>query len=403
MHRRGFTVVEILVVLTIMGVLLVLGVVNLRNSQINSRDTERKTDIDTISTHLETFYRTGTKESVTFYRYPSLEMFDGTEATLQRFLQDANMTALTPPGVANAAAGFVAAENNDQTITGISPQPTINQYVYQPLMNDGNLCTTEEDDCVSFNLFYRLEADDTIYKVSGKNKGGNPDNPVPIDPLQDGLVAWWKMNGNANDSARLNNGNVIGAVPTTGQNGQANGAYSFNGVNSFIEYNPESIKNTDIPLTVSAWVRWDMPHDTMFNAFSSDNGALYNGFWFNLNASGTVSINYGDGTGGGAGNRRSLTSTSTMPNDGNWHHVVGIIRGATDMSMYVDGTSYAGTYSGTGGDMVHYQSTTTYLSTTGSYYPQGPYFGKGSVDDLRIYDRDLSASEVSSLYSQGAQ
>ena len=55
MKRRGFTIVELIIVITIMGTLLILGVVNLRGSQANSRDAERRTDIETIATHMETF------------------------------------------------------------------------------------------------------------------------------------------------------------------------------------------------------------------------------------------------------------------------------------------------------------------------------------------------------------
>jgi len=49
MKRRGFTIIELIIVVTIMGILLTIGVVNLRGSQANGRDAERKVDVDTIA------------------------------------------------------------------------------------------------------------------------------------------------------------------------------------------------------------------------------------------------------------------------------------------------------------------------------------------------------------------
>jgi len=65
MNRRGFTIVELIIVITIMGILITLGVVNLRSAQANGRDTERKTDIDTIAQHLEVYFTSGTDSSAT--------------------------------------------------------------------------------------------------------------------------------------------------------------------------------------------------------------------------------------------------------------------------------------------------------------------------------------------------
>jgi len=54
--------------------------------------------------------------------------------------------------------------------------------------------------------------------------------------LQDGLVAYYRFNGNANDdSGNGNHGTVHGAVPCQDRAGQANSAYCFDGVDDFIE------------------------------------------------------------------------------------------------------------------------------------------------------------------------
>jgi hypothetical protein len=56
------------------------------------------------------------------------------------------------------------------------------------------------------------------------------------EDLNSGLVAYYPFNGNANDeSGNGNNGNVFGATLSIDKNGTANRAYSFNGLNNYIE------------------------------------------------------------------------------------------------------------------------------------------------------------------------
>lgn len=164
MKRQGFTIIELIIVITIMGILLVLGVVNLSGSQASSRDAERKTDIETIAAHLETFYTSGTDSSTNVGRYPGTGII-GQETTT---LRDLDTKSIMAPG--ETVSSLVAATNNVQTTAGVLPQPAINRYVYQPLQQDGTLCTTGAQQCQKFNLFYRLETDNTVYVLTSKNQ-----------------------------------------------------------------------------------------------------------------------------------------------------------------------------------------------------------------------------------------
>jgi hypothetical protein len=70
-----------------------------------------------------------------------------------------------------------------------------------------------------------------------------------------GLVGYWPFNGNANDeSGNGNNGTVNGATLTTDRFGVANKAYSFNGVNDYINCGNNSILEMSNLLSVSLWL-----------------------------------------------------------------------------------------------------------------------------------------------------
>ena len=167
MYRRGFTVVELVIVITIMGILLVLGVVNLRGAQANARDEERKTDIESISLHLENFYTSGNDVSTTFGDYPSTAII-GNERTTLRDIDPKSIVA--PGGLTPSSLVAEVSATPLQTTAGVNPQPTTGQYVYQPLQADGTLCTTAAQECRKFNLFFRLETDNLVYMVTSKNQ-----------------------------------------------------------------------------------------------------------------------------------------------------------------------------------------------------------------------------------------
>lgn len=174
MTRRGFTIVELIITITIMGILMTLAVVSVSSTQLKSRDDKRKSDIESIANNLESFYVSGTDNSTSFARYPTTAIV-GSAASITASLRDADMKSFLPPGTTNVAVTFLASTNTGsapaiQTTAGVTPQPTTSQYVYQPIKSDGSVCVAAEIDCRKFNLFYRLEADNVVYKVTSKNQ-----------------------------------------------------------------------------------------------------------------------------------------------------------------------------------------------------------------------------------------
>jgi hypothetical protein len=80
---------------------------------------------------------------------------------------------------------------------------------------------------------------------------------------------------------------------------------------------------------------------------------------------------------------------------GQWNHVVFIYDDSFDVSLYVDGVFQETITHTTGGN-----SNTGALLIGKSYPATGGYFD-GLIDDVRIYNRVLSADEIKRLYNTG--
>jgi len=169
--RKGFTLVEIVVTVTIIGILLILAFVNLTSSQVNARDSERKSDVETAAVHLETYYASGFDETAANGSYPSTALTTDV-ASMKSALRDVDLDSITAPGAGGPLDTFISATNAIETVGGVTPSPTVSEYVYQPLAWNGSgwvLCE-EGLECRRFNIFYRLETDDAVYKVSSRTQ-----------------------------------------------------------------------------------------------------------------------------------------------------------------------------------------------------------------------------------------
>ncbi len=177
MKRRGFTVVELVITITIMGILITLAVVNLNSSQVNARDTERKSDVESLVANLEAYYNNTNPATTTGGGgyYPGTQMISNA-ANVRSLLPDIDLKVTRAPGVTDSAPiSFVAATNNTVSTTAILPLPSSDNdvYVYQPLARDGSLCTTASSTnpaCVKFTIYYYQESTGTVVMLASRHQ-----------------------------------------------------------------------------------------------------------------------------------------------------------------------------------------------------------------------------------------
>ena len=179
MKRRGFTILEIIITITIMSVLMLLSTVAFNSTMVSSRDSKRKEDVTTLALQIESYYNSGNDNDSTIGQYPSVDptnpLTDGdkttnsNETSMLRNLDVVNLVA--PSSTANVLSSLIPAANAVQTVAGVLPQPTISEYVYQPIASDGTLCDDiSTKNCTKFNIYYMTESDNTVMMVTSRHQ-----------------------------------------------------------------------------------------------------------------------------------------------------------------------------------------------------------------------------------------
>ncbi len=207
------------------------------------------------------------------------------------------------------------------------------------------------------------------------------DTPAPTASDETGLVGYWKMddltNGNTTDSSgRGNNGSVVGASFTN--NGRWNNAFSYDGSADSIV-----VSNLGIPQNANASIS----------------------MWININQSAVSRGAYNDLIIGVAGSTFSFYQHSAnnflyltgadyfgiAPTINTWHHIVLTWAGNTSSALlYYDGTAYSSTIQGISDNI----GAISYASI--GYSDANSFLGK--IDEVKMYNRTLSSSEVQELY-----
>ena len=203
--------------------------------------------------------------------------------------------------------------------------------------------------------------------------------------LNNGLVGYWPFNGNANDeSGNGNDGTVNGATLTEDRFGNSGKAYNFDGISN-------CISTADIDLydnyTISVWA---YPIG-IYGALVDKNGenSSHSGYVLIYNNS-TYGL-YGHVGWSGITNNNIYPSNNRPLSLNQWQNCILSVNNGI-ASLYVNGLL---TYSQTG---VNSTSLNNDILLFGKSVWGGNPFN-GSLDEIRIYNRALSASEVSYLAS----
>ncbi|MCX6272802.1 MAG: dockerin type I domain-containing protein [Bacteroidetes bacterium] len=214
-----------------------------------------------------------------------------------------------------------------------------------------------------------------------------------------GLVAWYPFNGNALDmSGNGNSGTVNGATICADRFGSPNSAYNFDGMNDYIGI--PSLSTLDYkPITYSVWINlneyisisegWQsMVIIGRDRRFCGSSGAiqLFSSIPENIDNE----IDYYTGSSG--------FRSYYKPNLNEWVNITFTLNEQDSAKLFINGTLVNNGYFAAISDLVIPLLIGCRDNGSGGYQ----YFFKGKIDDIRIYNRALSQSEITALYNESS-
>jgi type IV pilus assembly protein PilA len=128
---QGFTIVELLIVIVVIGILALLVITTYSGIQAKARNSKRQTDVQSIQTQVEAFF------SENGY-YPSRTDMNDT-SFLSSKLKSLDSGALVDPSNPTKSQTLVAA-------------PAAKSYAYAVTDSSGNSCETDDTTCAKYTL-----------------------------------------------------------------------------------------------------------------------------------------------------------------------------------------------------------------------------------------------------------
>jgi hypothetical protein len=230
-------------------------------------------------------------------------------------------------------------------------------------------------------------------RLSAVSLANNTDGscvPAPSD-----LVSWWPADGDALDIVSGNNGSLQnGATFAPGRVAQA---FSMDGVDDYVQFG-DILDGLNGGFTLDAWIQ---------TTATVGNKAIIAKYW-TTGSSWVVRTNENDprkvdftvcspSCESLEGHAVQLVSASDI-NDGAWHFIAATFDGATQR-LYVDGVLEASaTNTNPAWTDNHHFCIGSFCDSSGNSFST---FG-GLIDEVEIYNRALSASEIQAIFAAGS-
>ncbi|MDD3816153.1 MAG: LamG domain-containing protein, partial [Desulfocapsaceae bacterium] len=213
--------------------------------------------------------------------------------------------------------------------------------------------------------------------------------PVPTD-----VTAWWRAENNADDSAGTNDGILInGTTFTSGKVGQA---FSFDGVNDYVDL-PDGFADFTNGFTVGLWANPSASGNwarflELGNGYQNDN-ILF------LRRQTTDQLAFQVYSGG------VLTGTAyalnAITND-EWHYYAATMDASGNVQLYKDGAPLTMAVDSSAVAVpANVTRTINYIGKSSWPTPPDEYY-TGKIDEVMIFNRALSANEIGALYNSGS-
>ena len=239
--------------------------------------------------------------------------------------------------------------------------------------------------------------------------------------LPDGVVAYYKLDDGtsgstpttATDSFNDNDGTLTN-TPAWTTSGRFNNALQFTGGTGT---DADYVSMGDVPvvdninrLSVEFWMKGGATQKdwAVLVAKADDDqnsgSATNQNAWAIQRAGSTDALRFGIVKGAGTSSVFYSVVSSAGIFDDKWHHIAAIYNG-TDLRIYKDGALFCTPVSASGVTIANSPRSLTIGSYNAAAYSGGTNWDAraftGSIDDVVLYNRALSSTEIKSLYDRG--
>jgi lysophospholipase L1-like esterase len=216
-----------------------------------------------------------------------------------------------------------------------------------------------------------------------------------------GLIGWWSAEGSAINSINTNNGILQGGATATAT-GMVGSAFGFDGTNAYVQI-PDSPAFHPTNFTIEFWVRFTSldsagsggsPAGDQYIVFKQNSrNSSFEGFDLSKTRSGNDVFRFLVSSSSG---QSVEIHSATAISAGTWYHVAAV-RSPNMISLYVNGQIENQATVSFGQD---YGTLPLYFGTSGQSFWDHKL--KANLDEVSLYSRPLSSSEITAIYSAGA-
>lgn len=413
----GFTLIELLAIIAILAVLVIVVVLTLNPAGLlaESRDATRISDMATLTSALSYSLADNASESMGSANTVYVSLPDPTATSSARD-QCQGLSLLTlPAGYTYQCAASstyrltngngwipVNLQNNSFGFSlselPIDPVNTSSSRHYYTYETDGN--GRFEVTSVMESAKYQLGGSADVIGPDGGTlasvyEKGSKLGLEPLDYGDNSLVGFWSLSEGAGSTAYDDSGNGDNGT-WSGTASGASGYYSpgkigpwagaFDGTSTYIDLGNAPMINPVSAITLSGWENNSSGSGYEPIVYKHPGNNLF-GYALWVVVGSFYRFDIGDGIGG------KTLAGGGIPAAG-WHYVVGTFNGS-QLSLYIDGTLEAtATYIGA----IATTANSLYIAQNNNNASQ--VFG-GLIDDVRVYDRALTAPQIQAMYSAG--
>jgi hypothetical protein len=209
-----------------------------------------------------------------------------------------------------------------------------------------------------------------------------------------GLVSWWPAEGNADDAMGTNNGTLVGGVSYAG--GEVGRAFQLDGTSGYVVVPADGSLNvgTNSGFTIEGWINpSDVSAQHPVVEYKFDGVASGVHLWLTSGGVGSLFANIMDVNNGA----HYITSAPGMVRTNLFQHIaLTYNKSAGIASFYYNGSVVVTTNLG-----VFTPKTTTDLLLGRRIDASSGFYYKGILDEISLYNRALSSSEIAVIYQAG--